>query len=54
MIDEDVIVAHLRDRLADYKLPRVFVRVAELPRGNNNKLLRQKLKKDWETAHGQT
>ena len=54
VISEDKLKAHLSDRLADYKQPRLFVHVDSLPRGNNNKLLRRKLKKDWETAHGQT
>lgn len=54
VIDEDKVKARLGDRLADYKQPRLFVRVDNLPRGNNNKLLRRKLKEDWEAEHGQT
>ena len=54
VINEEEIERHLRDLIADYKRPRIFVRVDHLPRGNNNKLLRQKLKKDWEAKHGQT
>lgn len=54
VINEGGLIAQLRDSLADYKLPRLFVRVPTLPRGNNNKLLRQKLKQDWEAEHGQT
>ncbi|SHG72924.1 Acyl-CoA synthetase (AMP-forming)/AMP-acid ligase II [Cognatiyoonia sediminum] len=54
VIEEDEIQNHLRDLIADYKRPRIFVRVDQLPRGNNNKLLRQKLKQDWEADHGQT
>ena len=40
--------------LAHYKCPRLWVRLASLPRGTNNKLLRRKLRQDWEAAHGQT
>ncbi len=54
VIEEVEIQNHLRDLIADYKRPRIFVRVDHLPRGNNNKLLRQKLKQDWEAEHGQT
>ncbi|WP_438956845.1 class I adenylate-forming enzyme family protein [Cognatiyoonia sp.] len=53
LIDEDEIKSALATRLADYKIPRLFVPVSQLPRGNNNKLLRQKLRQDWEAAHGQ-
>lgn len=42
------------ERLARYKCPRLFVRMDALPRGTNNKLLRRKLRQDWETAHGPT
>lgn len=54
MIDEDHLTSELNEHLADYKVPRIFVRVPSLPRGNNNKLLRKKLRQDWEAAHGQT
>ena len=48
---------HLRDfmaqRLAGYKLPRIYEPRDALPRGANNKLLRRVLRTEWETAHGQ-
>ncbi len=53
-IPNDVLSAFAAQRLARYKCPRIFVHVAELPRGPNNKLLRQKLRHDWETDNGQT
>jgi len=36
--------AHAHERLAHYKCPRLFIPVAELPRGTNNKLLRRNLR----------
>lgn len=53
VIDENELAAHASARLAPYKVPRLFVRVDALPRGTNNKLLRAKLRHDWEAAHGQ-
>ncbi len=44
---------HAAARLAEYKRPRLFVRVDELPKGANNKILRRALRTNWETAHGQ-
>ena len=54
VIDETDLTTHARQHLATYKVPRLFVRVDHLPRGANNKLLRARLRRDWETAHGQT
>lgn len=53
VIEDDAITTYAAERLAPYKVPRVCVRVAALPRGANNKLLRSRLRHDWETAHGQ-
>jgi acyl-CoA synthetase (AMP-forming)/AMP-acid ligase II len=52
-IDEDALAAFAKRQLAAYKLPRLYVRVASLPRGANNKLLRQTLRAEWEATHGQ-
>ncbi len=54
VIDEDVLNATLQTQLADYKRPRLFIRLDTLPRGNNNKLLRKQLRENWERDHGQT
>jgi len=54
VIDEDAVKDALRLQLAAYKIPRLFITVDALPRGANNKLLRRKLRQDWETTHGQT
>lgn len=52
-----IVEANLRafaeGRLAAYKVPRPFVRMTHLPRGANNKLLRRKLRHDWENSHDQ-
>ena len=53
VIEEDKITADLAPLIAPYKIPRLFVPVASLPRGANNKLLRRKLRADWEARHGQ-
>ena len=52
-LDAGALSAHMSDRLARYKCPRLFVRVPELPRGANGKLLRRRLRDDYEAAHGQ-
>ena len=53
VIDEDELGRFMQARLAGYKCPRLYIRRDTLPRGANNKLLRQKLRHEWETAHGQ-
>ena len=53
VLDEAELTAHARAQLAAYKVPRLWVRVTALPRGVNNKVLRRRLRQDWETAHGQ-
>lgn len=45
--------AFASERLAAYKVPRLFIRLDQLPRGANNKLLRRKLRQDWETLNDQ-
>jgi len=54
MISEEQLSAFCAENLAGYKRPRLFIRVENLPRGANNKLLRRVLRQDWETANGQT
>lgn len=63
LIDDDQLRGYAAQMLAAYKVPRVFVRVAQIPRGANNKILRRRLRDDWNTAardpqrsdpHGQT
>ena len=39
-------------RLARYKCPRIYARVEAIPKGANNKLLRQVLRKSYEEAQG--
>lgn len=52
-VKDETLAAHLADRLARYKTPRMFIPVDHLPRGANNKLLRRTLRQDWEAEHGQ-
>ena len=53
VIDEDELLNFAATRLADYKMPRLLVACDTLARGANNKLLRRKLRDEWEAAHGQ-
>ena len=52
-LDDTDLATFAATRLAGYKVPRIWVRREALPRGANNKLLRRRLRQDWETAHGQ-
>ena len=52
-LDESALATFAQDRLAAYKVPRLWVRVDALPRGANNKVLRRRLRQDWEAARGQ-
>ena len=52
-LDPAALSAHMSDRLARYKCPRLFLRVPELPRGANGKLLRRRLRDEYEASHGQ-
>jgi len=51
---QDDLAAFASARLARYKCPRIFIHRPTLPRGANNKLQRNALRRDWEAAHGQT
>ena len=53
VLDEDELRQFAATHLAAYKVPRVFVHRDALPRGANNKLLRRRLRTEWEAAHGQ-
>ena len=46
-LDEDGVVAWVRDRLADYKRPRTVHLVAELPRDPNGKVVKRTLREDY-------
>ncbi len=41
------------ERLARYKMPRIYTRVDALPKGANGKLLRRRLRETYEATHGQ-
>jgi long-chain acyl-CoA synthetase len=48
-IDTDRVLAHLRERLADFKVPQfLVVRPAPLPRNPGGKLLKRRLREDTE------
>ena len=47
-VDEGTLATHAHERLAHYKCPRIFVPVAALPRGANNKILRRELRASFE------
>jgi len=53
-LDAADLTAYLGVRLARYKTPRIFQRVDALPRGANGKVLRRKLREDYEARHGKT
>lgn len=52
-LDEAALRRYAEQRLARYKQPRVFLRIAALPRNPNGKLQRQALKPLYEARHGQ-
>jgi acyl-coenzyme A synthetase/AMP-(fatty) acid ligase len=52
-LDAEELSRHMSHRLARYKCPRLFLRVPELPRGANGKLLRRRLRDDHEAQNGQ-
>jgi acyl-coenzyme A synthetase/AMP-(fatty) acid ligase len=52
-LDPAALSAHMSERLARYKCPRLFLRLPELPRGANGKLLRRRLRDEHEASHGQ-
>ncbi|MCT8160447.1 class I adenylate-forming enzyme family protein [Pseudoruegeria sp. SHC-113] len=51
-IETEALTAFCETRLARYKTPRLFRRIAALPRGANNKILRRKLREEFEATHG--
>lgn len=42
-VSEQMLLAFAQERLADYKQPKTYIRVEELPTGPNGKLLRRAL-----------
>jgi long-chain acyl-CoA synthetase len=46
-LEEDGVVAWCREKLADYKRPRVVEFVGELPRDPNGKVRKPKLREAW-------
>ena len=46
-LDEDSLIAHCRDHLAGYKVPRQYAVVEELPRNPSGKVLRTELRKPY-------
>ncbi len=46
-LDEDALRAHISERLAAYKIPRLFVRAESLPRTGTGKLNRRSLRDSW-------
>ena len=53
VIEEEELRRFVAARLATYKMPRLLIARDTLPRGANNKLLRKKLRDEWETEYGQ-
>ena len=53
-LDDDALGKHSRALLARYKTPRLFIRVDELPRGANGKLLRRQLREAYRGPHDKT
>ena len=47
-VDEDALVAHARERLAGYKLPRRVHVVDELPKTPTGKVLKRELRDRYE------
>lgn len=52
-LDADVLTAHCRERLANYKIPKRFILVAELPILSIGKVDKQVLRKQAAAAHDQ-
>ena len=49
---DDTLQAHAQATLARYKQPRLYIPVAELPKGANNKLDRKTLRQGWRGLNG--
>ena len=45
--------AHAARSLARYKQPRLYIHIDAIPRSATSKILRRRLRHDWETAYGQ-
>ena len=52
-VDLADIERHAAEKLARYKCPRIYAEVESLPKGPNGKLLRRRLREEYETSHGQ-
>ena len=52
-LDEAGLIDYANGKLARYKTPRIFIRVAALPKGANGKLLRRQLRDTYENRHDQ-
>lgn len=52
-VDLADIERHAAEKLARYKCPRIYAEVESLPKGPNGKLLRRRLRDEYETSHGQ-
>ena len=52
-LDDTAISAHMSERLARYKHPRIYLRLDSLPRNANGKLNRRALREIYEARHGQ-
>ena len=53
-LDDAALRAHMSERLASYKLPRIYVGLDALPRNPNGKLQRRALREAYERRHGET
>lgn len=49
-VDVNVLMEHVRERLAHYKAPREIRLVHELPRTESNKILKRKVRDEWISA----
>ncbi len=52
-IDGEALAEFASTRLARYKQPRIFIRCPALPRGANGKILRRRLRDEYEARHDQ-
>ena len=46
-LDEAALRAYVRDKIAAYKQPRLYVHIDALPLGGNGKILRRQLRTTW-------
>ena len=49
-VSEEELIGHCKNRLADYKCPKVIHLVADIPKGPTGKLLKRELEKRYITA----